>query len=308
MSVNPTRTAAAVAPPETAPPKRDGVRLVLALFAVWVIWGSTYLAMRIAVHGLPAFLMAGTRFVLAGSSLLAIVRLRGERMPSKREWLMAIPIGGLLFLVGNGLVVVAEQTLPSSVAAVVCATTPLVASALAAFGGERPTRIEVFGMLLGIVGVGLLGVGSPLSGAGTRGLLVLLAPVGWAVGSLIARRQKTSGIAPAGAQMIAGGVWMLGMALVLGERVPTHVDRASGLAWLYLVFVGSLVGFTAYSWLLRNARPAVAMSYAYVNPVIAVLLGAALGGEALGWATASATAFIATGIIAVAVLGRKRRA
>ncbi|MEA2746217.1 MAG: hypothetical protein QOI41_360, partial [Myxococcales bacterium] len=121
-------------------------KLVLALLALYLIWGSTYLAMRVAVAGLPPFGMAGTRFVLAGGALLAITTARGETMPSRRAWLVAVPVGALLFLCGNGLVVVAEQTLPSSVAAVVCATTPLIASAMMAFRGERPKRVEVLGM------------------------------------------------------------------------------------------------------------------------------------------------------------------
>lgn len=293
--------------------RRLDVRLVVALAAVWLIWGSTYLAMRVAVAGLPPFGMAGTRFVLAGAALLVIVRARGETMPSLRTWLVALPVGALLFLCGNGLVVVAEQTLPSSVAAVVCATTPLIASGLSALRGERPTRVEVLGMVLGIVGVGLLGLGSPLAASGWRAFLVLLAPIGWALGSLIARAEaakagpSSRGLGAAGAHMMTGGMWMLLMSLVLGEHMPHEVPWASAAAWIYLVVFGSLVGFSAYSWLLAHSRPAVAMSYAYVNPVIAVLLGAALGGETLGWATLLATVLIGGGVMAAVVVGRKRK-
>ena len=294
----------------SARPRLD-VRLVVALGALYLIWGSTYLAMRVAVAGLPPFGMAGTRFVLAGGALLAITRARGETMPSLRAWLVAVPVGALLFLCGNGLVVVAEQTLPSSVAAVVCATTPLVASGLMALRGERPSRVEIIGMVLGIAGVGLLGLGSPLAVAGWRALLVLLAPIGWAIGSLVARSEAAKagpasrGLGAAAAQMIMGGVWMLLMSLVLGEHLPTELVWGSVLAWVYLLVFGSLVGFSAYSWLLAHSRPAVAMSYAYVNPVIAVLLGAALGGEHLGWATLAATVLIGGGVMAAVVVGRK---
>lgn len=285
----------------------DG-RLVLALGAVWLIWGSTYLAMRVAVAALPPFLMAGSRFVLAGAVLLALVRARGDAWPRARTWALALPIGALLFLVGNGFVVVAEQTLPSSVAAVVCATTPLVASGVAATRGEPPRGVEIVGMLLGLAGVALLGLGSPLASGGARGFLVLLAPIGWATGSLIARADaKAVGLGPAGAQMVAGGAWMLLASAVLGERLPSHVPWTSLAAWVHLVVFGSVVGFSAYSWLLRNARPAVAMSYAYVNPVIAVLLGAAVGGERLGWATLGATALIASGVMAAVVLARRTK-
>lgn len=303
-----------VTSPATPVTPRVDARLLLALAAVWLIWGSTYLAMRVAVAGLPPFGMAGTRFVVAGGALLVIVRARGEALPSVRAWLVSIPVGALLFLCGNGLVVVAEQTLPSSVAAIVCATTPLVASGLAAFRGERPRRVEVIGMVLGIAGVALLGFGSPLAGAGLRGLLILLAPIGWALGSLVARSESAKetgagrGLGAAGANMITGGVWMLLMSLVLGEHQPTELAWRSVAAWVYLVVFGSLVGFTAYSWLLANSRPAVAMSYAYVNPVIAVLLGAALGGETPGWATLIATALIGGGVMAAVVIGRSREA
>ncbi len=300
-----------VVSPSAVAGRRIDPRLLVALAAVWLIWGSTYLAMRVAVAALPPFGMAGTRFVLAGAALLVIVRARGERMPTRRAWLVAVPVGALLFLCGNGLVVVAEQTLPSSVAAVVCATTPLVASGLGAFRGERPRRVEVIGMVFGIAGVLLLGIGSPLAGAGLRGLLVLFAPIGWAIGSLVARSEsaKTSGggFGAAGAHMIAGGVWLLLMSLVLGEHLPAELAWRSVAAWGYLVVFGSLVGFTAYSWLLANSRPAVAMSYAYVNPVIAVLLGAALGGEALGWATLAATVLIGGGVMAAVVMGRRKK-
>jgi drug/metabolite transporter (DMT)-like permease len=300
--------------PLVATPPRAGLdlRLVLALAAVWLIWGSTYLAMRVAVAGLPPFLMAGSRFVLAGAALLAIVRARGEPLPSKRTWLVAIPVGALLFLCGNGLVVVAEQTLPSSVAAVVCATSPLVASGLQALRGERPLRVELAGMILGFVGVLVLGLGSPLAGGGLRGLLVLLAPIGWSLGSLIARAEsakeagKGRGLGAAGAHMIMGGLWMLLLSQTLGEHLPTVLAWRSVAAWGYLTVFGSLVGFSAYSWLLAHARPSVAMSYAYVNPVIAVLLGAALGGETLGWATLAATLLIGGGIMAAVITGRRR--
>jgi drug/metabolite transporter (DMT)-like permease len=260
------------------------LKLVLALAAVWIIWGSTYLAMRFAVAALPPFLMGGTRFVLAGTTLLLIVRLRGETMPKLRTWLVAIPVGALLFLCGNGL---------------------------ASFRGERPRRAELVGMVLGLLGVGLLGIGSPLVASGWRAMLVLFAPVGWALGSLIARAEaakagaSTRGLGSAGAHMIAGGVWMLLTSVVLGEHMPQHVEWQSVASWIYLVFCGSLVGFSAYSWLLANSRPSVAMSYAYVNPIIAVLLGAVLGGEGLGWATLAATALIGGGVMAAVVIGQR---
>ena len=292
-------------------PAPSRLHLGLALAAVWLLWGSTYLGMRFAIQSLPTFLMAGARFLLAGSLVLVVVRLRNEPMPNRRTWLMALPTGALLFLVANGSTAFALAKIPSSIAAVVAATTPLVVSAIMAVRGERPTRVEVLGMVLGLVGVAVLGIGSPLAGAGWRGALILFAPLAWAAGSVLSRAEAargkgTPGLAGAGANMIAGGFWMLLLGLAVGEHLWTPVTWPSVAAWVYLVTFGSFIGFTAYSWLLANARPAVALSYAYVNPIVAVVLGWLLGGEHLGWATLVATLLIGGGVMASVVLGRRR--
>lgn len=293
---------AASSPSAPVLPARAPGAVLLALTALYLVWGSTYLAMRIAVEALPPFGMAGVRFVLAGTVLLAVVRARGGAMPTARQWALSGPLGALLFLVGNGLVVVAERTLDSSIAAVVCATTPLLASGIAAATGERPARSEVIGTMLGLAGVAILALGSPLASSGVRGLYVLLAPLGWAIGSMIARRTGATGFGSAAAQMVSGGAWMLLVSFVSGETMPHALALRSVLAWTYLVTFGSLVGFSAYVYLLRTTRPAVAMSYAYVNPVVAVLLGTLLGGEHIGGATIAATALIAAGVMSAVVL------
>ena len=308
MSPTPSVPALSGAAARRGPPD---IKLVLALAAVWVLWGSTYYAMRIAVTWLPPFLMAGSRFVSAGGALLAILRARGERLPDARTWMVALPVGALLFVCGNGFVVMAEQELPSSVAAVVCATTPLILSGLGTLRGERPTRVELIGLVSGFAGVVVLGMGSSLGGTGYRGLLILLAPLGWAVGSLVARAESArirgagSGLGASGAYMVVGGCWMLLVGMARGERLGPSLAWQGIAAWAYLAVFGSLIGFTAYAWLLANARPAVAMSYAYVNPVIAVLLGAALGGEHVGASTLAATVLIGGGVMATIVLGKR---
>lgn len=283
-------------------PPRTPAAVFFALAALYLVWGSTYLALRIAVEALPPFGMAGARFVLAGAVLLAVVRAKGWSMPTRRQWALAIPLGALLFLVGNGLVVVAEKTIDSSIAAVVCATTPLLASGIGAATGDRPGRGEVIGTVLGVAGVALLALGSPLATSGMRGLYVLLAPVGWAIGSMVARRTGATGFGSAAAQMVAGGAWMLVVSVVSGESLPHALPARAVLAWAYLVALGSLVGFSAYAYLLRTTRPAVAMSYAYVNPIVAVLVGALLGGEHIGGPTIAATALIAAGVMSAVVL------
>jgi drug/metabolite transporter (DMT)-like permease len=282
-------------------------RLPLALLAVYVIWGSTYLAMRVAVTALPPWGMAGSRFLVAGLGALAIARLRGEAPPTKRDWLAAIPAGLCLFAIGNGLIVVAEQTLPSSVAAVAAATTPLLAAGMNAVRGERPRRAETFGMSLGFAGVALL-MGSSSVG-GWRSALLVVAPIDFAFGSLLVRARGKGGsaLAVAGPQMVTGGAAMLALSGALGERLPATFPLGAVAAWAYLVVFGSVVGFTAYAWLLRHARPAVAMSYAYVNPIVAVLLGALLGGERLAWTSAAAAALIASGVMLAVTVGRRSR-
>jgi drug/metabolite transporter (DMT)-like permease len=276
--------------------------VALALGTLYLVWGSTYLAMRVAIEGLPPLGMAGVRYGLAGVILLAVLRLRGSKLPDKRQWLLALPLGALFFLGGNGLVAIAEKTIDSSIAAVVCATMPLVAGGIGGMMGERPSRAEIVGTLLGVSGVALLALGSPLASSGPRGLLVLFAPISWALGSMLARKTGATGFGSAAAQMVAGGGWMLLASVLSGEHLPETISFRAAFAWTYLVTFGSLVGFSAYVYLLGRTRPAVAMSYAYVNPIVAVVLGALIGGEHIGPATLMATALIAAGVMSAVML------
>lgn len=285
-------------------------KLIGALAAVYLIWSSTYLAMRIGVQELPPLGMASLRFAAAGLSLLVIAKQRGAAWPSAREWLRVVPIGALLFVGGNGFVAIAELSVSSGGAAVVCATMPLWTGVLAAISGERPTRREWLSLVLGFVGVLVLMGGPSLAGEPLHIVLIILAPVAWSLGSILARRNgaraKIDTFMSSAMQMIAGAVLLAVVALVRGEHFPAHASTGAWLAVLYLFVFGSLVGFTAYNWLLRNARPVVATSYAYVNPVLAVLLGAALSGEALGATTLVANVLI-VGAIALAFARRRAR-
>lgn len=282
--------------------------VAIALVALYLVWGSTYLAVRVAIEGLPPLGMAGVRYVLAGVILLAVLRVRGSAMPNRRQWILSLPLGALFFLCGNGFVVLAERTIDSSIAAVVCATTPLIAAGIGGMMGERPSRAEMMGTVLGLSGVMLLALGSPLASSGPRGLLVLLAPIAWAIASMLARRTGATGFGSAAAQMTAGGAWMLLASVLSGERLPEIVSLRVAFAWMYLVTFGSLVGFSAYVYLLGRTRPAVAMSYAYVNPIVAVVLGALIGGEHIGPATLMATALIAAGVMSAVMLRARTQA
>jgi drug/metabolite transporter (DMT)-like permease len=283
-------------------------RLIGSLAAVYLIWSSTYLAMRYAVAELPPLGMASLRFAAAGLALLAIAKQRGAAWPSAREWVRVVPIGALLFLGGNGFVAISELSVSSGGAAVVCATMPLWTGVLAAISGERPTRREWLSLVVGFFGVVVLMGGPSLQGEPLHLVLIVLAPAMWALGSVLARRNAARSnidtFMSSAMQMLAGSALLAVGALVRGEPLPVHASAGAWLAVVYLFVFGSLLGFTAYNWLLRHARSVVATSYAYVNPVLAVLLGAALSGEALGWTTLVANVLI-VGAIALAFTRRR---
>lgn len=274
------------------------LRLVGALAAVYVIWGSTYLAMRIVVHeGLPPLLSASMRFLSAGIVMLGYARYRGAALPTWNDIKRVAPVGVLLFVGGNGFVSISSQSLHSGGAAVVCAMMPLWVGVLGVAVGEKVTAREWLSLLLGFVGVLVL-LGSPsLGGEPLHIGLIICSPILWAAGSLWARKTKDVGgvhapyIGPA-LQMLTGGVALLAVALVRGESFSGGATAHAWMALGYLWVFGSLVAFTAYAWLLRNARPVVATSYAYVNPILAVLIGAALYNEPLGWTTVLANVLI----------------
>jgi drug/metabolite transporter (DMT)-like permease len=284
-------------PEELAAKPAVDPRLVASLTSVYLIWSSTYLAMRIVVVDLPPLLSASRRFLAAGSVMLVVALRRGARMPSVRDTLRVAPAGIFLFVGGNGFVSIASQSLMSGGIAVVCATMPLWTGVLGYLVGERPTSREWLSLLVGFVGVLVL-LGSPsLSGKPVHIAVAIASPILWAIGSLLARRARDVGgvhaalLGPA-LQMLTGGVALGIVALARGEQLPIDASASSWLALGYLIVFGSLVGFTAYAWLLRNARPTVATSYAYVNPILAVLLGAVLYGEPLSWSTAAANILI----------------
>jgi len=287
-----------------APPPR--VRLVVALTAVYVIWGSTYLAMRWAVAGLPPLLMAGVRFLIAGGVLAGIARARGLAAPTWRQWRGAATCGVLFFLGGNGMVALAERDLGSGVAAVVCATMPLWLALMSAATGERPRAREWLGLVLGFAGVAVLAGGADLRAAPLATALLALAPLSWALGSFLARRVALPrGMMGTAAEMLAGGAALLVVGLVHGERVTGVPPASAVLAMAYLIVFGSLLGFSAYAWLLHNARPAVATSYAFVNPALAVVLGVVLGAERLGPTVLIGTPLIILSVALIVIRGRR---
>ena len=287
--------------PSLPPPGPRRTQVLWALLAVYLIWGSTYLAMRWAARALPPLGLAGTRFTIAGLTLLAIQRATGHRLPTRAEWACSLPVGILMFVFGNGMVALAVRHLGSGLAAVVCATMPLFAALFSILlpktPGDRPQAREWAGIVLGLVGVVILAGGRELRGNPQMAVVLFLAPIGWGLGSVLARRLPLPpGATSAATQMTAGGLALLVSAAIHGEHLPAVLDPRAVLATCYLIVFGSLVGFTAYTFLLQNVRPALAMSYAYVNPLIAVALGALFDAEAVTAAGLLATACVASAV------------
>lgn len=279
--------------------------LLPAILAVYLLWGSSYLAVRIALETIPPFTLGALRFLIAGGVLFAVMRLAGAPAPTAPQWRAAALTGVLLFVGGNGCIVLGEQWVSSGLVALIVATMPLWAALFGGLAGDAaPTRRERLGLGLGLLGVAILQLGGGLSAAGAGALIVLLSPVCWALGVVLGRRRPLpAGPMGAAAQMLCGGAAMLALALATGEA-PASPSLRSGLALAFLIVCGSLIGFTAYGYLLRHARPAVANSYAYVNPVVALLLGAAIAGEPVPQGTWLATAVILSGVAALRRAGR----
>lgn len=282
-------------------------RVPAAFAAVYIIWGSTYLAIRFAVETLPPFLMAGTRFLIAGTILYAIMRRRGAPAPICLHWRSAFIVGALMLLAGNGGVVWAEQVVPSSIASLMVATVPLWMVIFNWVRGDRirPTAGVAAGLAMGMVGILLL-VSAGRGGGGqmfnAAGLVVLsVGSLSWAIGSLYSRRAPlpSEALLGTGMEMLAGGALLFLAGLVTGEAghiAWQNVSSRSVLALVYLILLGSLIGFSAYIWLLRNSTPARVSTYAFVNPIVAVFLGWGLGGEPLTARTLIAAAVIVGGV------------
>jgi drug/metabolite transporter (DMT)-like permease len=291
-------------------PREHRLRLILAFAAVYVIWGSTYLGIRLAVATMPPFLMAAARFLVAGSILVGWARLRGAPAPTRPEWRAAAVVGLLLLLGGNGAVVWAEQRVTSSLAALIVAAEPLWVVILdwVRPGGKRPTLAVTVGLVVGFAGVVLLISPGPVAGTGSVsavGAVVLtFACISWASGSIYARHAPApaSPLMATGINMLAGSAFFIAAATATGEFGRLDVAAISGRSWLalaYLTVFGAIIGFTAYLWLLKNTTLARASTYAYVNPVIAVFLGWLIAGEPLSARTLVAAAIIIAGVVTI---------
>lgn len=272
----------------------------LALASVYLVWGSTYLAIRVGLEGYPPFLMGSLRFLAASAVFYAFLRWRGHAPPTRAQWKNAAVMGIFMLVMGNGLVNFAEQTVSSGLAAIAVASMPLWAALFGVLRRQHPSRGEWLGLAIGFVGVVWLNAGSEMR-ASLGGMLALLsAPIAWAWGSVWSRgRDLPPPFMSTAAQMVVGGVAMGVLGLALGERIVEVPPLRATLAVGYLAAFGSIVAFSAYVWLLQNVRPALATSYAYVNPPIAVLLGAVLLGERFGVSAIGGMVVILAGVIII---------
>jgi len=292
-------------------------RVALAFAAVYVLWGSTYLAIRFGVETIPPFLMAGTRHLVAGLLLYIWMRSRGTPRPSATHWRSAAIIGGLMLLGGNGLVTWAEQRVPSGLAALIVASVPIWMAVLEGFEKRaRPGGAVIAGLLLGLAGIALLVAPGRFAGNGhvdpIGALALLTAALCWSVGSLYSRRVPlpASTFTATAMEMIAGGTWLWVAGLLFGEGSRLHlsaISMRSAVSLVYLIFFGSLIGFTAYVWLLKATTAARVSTYAYVNPIVAVILGTLFAGEVIT-ARVAIAALVIVGSVALIITSRSKPA
>lgn len=296
-------------PVAVVPVRASPLSVACALALVYLVWGSTYLAIRFALEGgWPPLLMAGSRFLVAGVLMYALLRWRGVAAPTRAQWRNVTVMAVLLLGFGNGMVCIAEQTVSSGLAAVAVASAPLWMGLFAAMRGQHPARLEWVGLGIGFVGVAWLNAGSSLTGTPVGLVALLVAPLAWAYGSIWSRgRDLPSPFMSAAAQMLVAGLLLPLAGFALGERLHQWPTWHSTLSVGYLISFGSIVAFTAYVWLLHNVRPALAGSYAYVNPVIAVVLGAWLAAERFNAHDIGAMVVVLAGVVAI-TLAKARKA
>jgi drug/metabolite transporter (DMT)-like permease len=291
-------------------------KTLLAFAIIYFVWGSTFLAIRVGVREVPPFLLAALRFSIAGLVLYGWTRARGERSPTARQWASVSLLAVLIFVLDYGLLFWAEQRVPSGLAAVMLATIPafMALSEIVFLGTQKLTVRLVLALLIGLGGVAVLLSrslnlgGAPVDRLGAAALIV--AAISWSVASAYSRLLPlpSSKVLSSGAQMLAGGIFLALASFALGEFPnfhPATVSRAAWLALLYLIVAGSIIGFTAYVWLLHHESPTKVGTYAYVNPLVAVLLGYFLAGEALGPRTILGTLCVLVSVLVITTTPKK---
>jgi drug/metabolite transporter (DMT)-like permease len=280
--------------------------LLACLAATWVIWGSTYLAIKFALVSFPPFYQMGSRFLVAGLLLFAWLKLRGRAWPTLVQWRNAAIIGALLLVSGMGFTAYAEQTVASGLVVAYIAIIPIIVTAMSLPFGVKPTRLELVGMLVGVIGVLMLVRGEAFTASPTGLAAITVACISWSLGSVLS--QQRFSLAPGAmgfaSEMLCGSVLLLLVAAVIGERPEWPPQPLAAWSWVYLIVFGSLLAFNAYMVLLSRVSAALAASYTFVNPVIALALGIWLGGETVTAFEWLAAAVITVGVVLL-VMGRQ---
>lgn len=300
-----------------ATPKPATWKTLLAFGIIYFVWGSTFFAIRVGVHEVPPLLFAAMRFLTAGVVLYGWMIARGERSPRGREWLSASLLAVLIFVFDYGLLFWAEQRVPSGIAAVMMATIPafMALSEIVILRTQKLTARLALALLIGVAGVAVLMSpalnlgGAPIDRAGAVALI--LGSMSWSIASALSRKLPLpqSKVMSSGAQMLAGGAMLVLASAAFGDFRHFHPGSVSPGAWfalLYLIVAGSIIGFTAYVWLIHHQSPTKVGTYAYVNPVVAVLVGYFLGGETLGLRTVLGTLFVLISVVVIATKSGKR--
>lgn len=274
-----------------------GGMVLLTLLTVYIVWGSTYLAIRFALAAYPPLFFPALRFIFAGGVLILFTAARGTKLPTARQWANSSLLAFLLLIIGNGGVVWAEQSVGSGLAATAVATVPLWTALFGMFWGEAPTRMQWAGLVVGFIGIVVLNLRSDLSGNLTAALLLVASALSWSYGSLLGKRiELPSGLMNPGAQMFSGGLMFLLLSALRHESWVLVPNFKAAFWVLYLAVLGSIIAFSAFVYLMNNANAALATSYSYVNPVIAVLLGVAFGGEIVTRDTLVAMGLVVAGV------------
>lgn len=280
--------------------KKKHLLVPMSLLALYFIWGSTFIAIKFAIESIPPFMSAGLRFLFAGVLLYALLRIQGTPSPSRTQWKSTAAIGTLLLAVGNGGVTFAEQWIASGPAALAIATVPIWALLFSGIWGEYPHRREWLGIGLGLLGVLLLNLGGNMQASPIGATVLLVAAAGWAFGSLWSKRlDMPSGPMSSAAQMLFAGSLLMIISGLSGERLQTVPSARSLWALGYLVIFGSFIAYSAYLYLLKTVRPAIATSYAFVNPMVAMLLGSLLSNEKISGFEILALLAILSGVVLV---------
>jgi drug/metabolite transporter (DMT)-like permease len=292
-------------------PHRPAWKTLLAFAIIYFVWGSTFLAIRVGVREVPPLLFAAMRFLVAGLVLYGWMIAKGERSPTRRQWMSVVSLAFLIFVIDYGLLFWAEQRVPSGIAAVMMATIPvfIALSEILILRTQRLTVRLTFALLIGIGGVAVLmshalNLGdAPLDRTGAMALII--GSLSWSIASVLTRKLTlpSSKVMSSGAQMLAGGIMLTLTAAAFGEFRKFHPSTVSREAWfslLYLIVAGSIVGFTAYVWLIHHESPTKVGTYAYVNPVVAVVVGYLFGGEVLGLRTILGTLFVLISVVVIA--------